>query len=147
MGKGRTCAGDRIVVEMLAELDEMVLDELAELFRLHALNHHSEDSEEVWDEYQVCLTLKKVAPLAPSMLPHIVILSVLAKLYSATLYHLVSEFVEPISQYQFNFLPKHQSAECVFILRMLIEKSIEWQMPLCFLDGDLPKAYDNVLHP
>ena len=38
---------------MLAELDEMVLDELAELFRLRALNHHPE---------HVCLILKKVAP-------------------------------------------------------------------------------------
>ena len=30
---------------------------------------------------------------------------------------------------------------------MLIEKANEWEMSLCFLDGDLPKAYDNILHP
>ena len=34
-----------------------------------------------------------------------------------------------------------------FFLKMLIEKSNEWSMPLCFLDGDLPKAHDNILHP
>ena len=53
----------------------------------------------------------------------------------------------PLSKYQFAFREKHLAAECVFIIKMLIEKANEWNIPLCFLDGDLPEAYDNILHP
>ena len=34
----------------------------------------------------------------------------------------------------------------VFVLRALIEKSIEWRLPIYVADGDLPKAYDNARH-
>ena len=54
--------------------------------------------------------------------------------------------MEPISKYQFAFKPKHQAADVVFILRMLIEKANEWDQPLYIMDADLPKAFDNVRH-
>ena len=147
MGKGKTCSDDRVVMEMLQDLDELVLDELAEIFKLRALNHVSGYSDRVWDEYLVCLIGKKVAPRAPSQMRPIAILACISKLFFAVLLHIIGDTVIPISPFQFAFREKHQAAECVFIIKQLIEKSIEWNMPFCFLDGDLPKAYDNMLHP
>ena len=77
----------------------------------------------------------------------IAILSCLSKLFFAVLLHIIGDTVCPISPYQLAFREKHQAAECVFIIKLLIEKANEWSIPFCFLDGDLPRAYDNMLHP
>ena len=47
---------------------------------------------------------------------------------------------------QFAFRFGYQTHEVVFIFRNLIEKAIEWNIPLFVLDGDLAKAYDYTLH-
>ena len=88
--------------------------------------------------------LKEAAPKSPSMLRPISILPTIFKMYSAVLWKLVEDFVEPISKYQFALKPKHQAADVIFILRMLIEKANEWDQPLYIMDADLPKAFDNV---
>ena len=62
MGQGKACANDRDVIEMIVALNEMVLDELAQCFRLRALDHISEDTDEVWDEHSVALILKEFSP-------------------------------------------------------------------------------------
>ena len=51
MGKSTMCANDQIAAEMIIALDEMVLNELAQCFRLRPLSHDSEDCDTVWDEY------------------------------------------------------------------------------------------------
>lgn len=58
------CTNDRVAIEMVIALDELVLDELAQCFRLRALNHASEDSDTVWDEYGVTQILRRW-PLHP----------------------------------------------------------------------------------
>jgi hypothetical protein len=133
MSKGKTGAADLLVMEMILELDEIVLDELAEMFILRTLNHESEDNESAWDTYTVSLIMKKIAPRAPGMLRPISILPVLSKLYFAVLLHIVKDAVMPISVYQFAFKEKHQAAEVVFILKMMIEKANEWSIPFLFL--------------
>ena len=144
MGKGKAGSHDGVVAEMVAELDELVLDELAEVFHLRVLNHASEDFETAWDIHKVYLILKKAAPKSPMMLRPIAILPFFFLIYSAVLWKLVEDFVESVSKYQFAFKPKHQAADVVFILRMLIEKANEWDKPLYIMDADLPKAFDNV---
>ena len=56
-GKGKACAKDRVSIEMILALDELVLDELVQCFRLRALNHSSEDTDTVWDDYGVTLIM------------------------------------------------------------------------------------------
>jgi hypothetical protein len=48
MRKGKTCSDDLVVMEMIQELDEKILDELAEIFKLRAINHGSEDMDGSW---------------------------------------------------------------------------------------------------
>ena len=68
MGKNKMCANDRAAAEMVIAFDELVLDELAQCFRLRALDHASEDSDTVWDEYGVTVFMKKVTPYIPRRL-------------------------------------------------------------------------------
>ena len=68
------------------------------------------------------------------------------KLYAAVLLAMVGDSVEDHSKYQFAFRSKRQAAEPVYIIRQLLEKANEWQQHIFILDGDFPKAYDNVLH-
>ena len=97
MGKGKMSANDRVAIEMIIALDEMVLDELAQCFRLRALNHESEDTDKVWDEYGVTLIMKKVAPTSPSDLRPIAVLPCLSKLFFATWTYIITPTVTPLS--------------------------------------------------
>ena len=92
LGKGKMSANDRIAIEMVIALDELVLDELAQCFRLRALNHESEDTDGVWDEYGVTLILKKVAPTSLSDLRPIAIILCLSKLFFATWTFIISPY-------------------------------------------------------
>ena len=92
------------------------------------------------------LILKKVAPRRPRLLTLISILSVSSKLYAAVPLAMVGDSVEDLSRYLFVFRRKWQAAEPVFIISQLLEKANELQQHIIILDGDLPKAYDNVLH-
>lgn len=56
MGKGKAVSHDGAVAEMVAELDELILDELAEVFRLRVLNHASEDLKPAWEIHKVSLS-------------------------------------------------------------------------------------------
>ena len=47
---------------------------------------------------------------------------------------------------QFAFKPRHQAEEVLFIWRSLIEKSVEWNLPIFGLDGDVFNAYDSTCH-
>jgi hypothetical protein len=94
-GKGKMSANDRVAIEMVIALDELVLSELAQCFRLRALNHESEDADDVWDAYGVTLILKKLAPTSPSDLRPIAILPCLSKLFFATWTFLISPTVTP----------------------------------------------------
>ena len=76
----------------------------------------------------------------------VAILPTLLKLYCAVLLKMVQGSLDNLCQWQFAFRPKRQCHDVVFVLRMLIEKSIEWRQPIFIADGDLPKAYDNVKH-
>ena len=51
-----------------------------------------------------------------------------------------------INNCQFAFRPGFQFAEVLFVLRQLIEKSIEFDTNLLIFDGDIYKAYDTVNH-
>ena len=54
----------------------------------------------------------------------------------------ILKFVAP----QFAFRAQHQAHEPVFIMRNLVEKAIEWNVPIFVVDGAIHKAYDYTLH-
>jgi hypothetical protein len=68
------------------------------------------------------------------------------KLYSKLLDFLAGDLLCETSSRQFAFKTNHQCHEIIFILRRLIEISLEWAIPIWILDGDIVKAYDNTQH-
>ena len=147
---GKTGARDNIVSEMLAKIPDDILDIIVELFRLRILGRsHTKDTEDVdeaWDECVANLIEKVAVPLNISQFRSLALIPVLAKLYSKVLLYLAKPSLTPLGHCQFAFRKNHQAHEVVFILRSLIEKSIEWQIPIWVLDGDIKKAYDFARH-
>ncbi len=84
------------------------------------------------------VTIKDFRPIA--------ILPVLHKLYAKLLDYLTGNVLETTAGNQFAFKSGHQCREPVFIMRRLIEVSLEWAIPICILDGDITKAYDYTKH-
>ena len=48
--RGKVCGDDRVVAEMLSDLEDNVYDEIAAAFRLRLINHPSDDNEAAWDK-------------------------------------------------------------------------------------------------
>ena len=76
----------------------------------------------------------------------IAILPVLQKLYAKLLDFLTGNSLGATVGVQFAFKSGHQCHEPVFIMRRLIEVSLEWAVPIFILDGDITKAYDYTQH-
>ena len=59
MTTGKTCSSDLVVAEMLQQLDDDVLDCVANIMNLRLINHQSEDTEQAWNEQVLNLVKKK----------------------------------------------------------------------------------------
>ena len=144
--KGRTCSSDLLVIEMLLELDDDLLDILAVALRQRLLNTHIGNDDLGWDHHMVSLIKKRSFKNSVGDLRPIAVLPVLYKVYSRVLLMLTEGKLEKLIAPQFAFRPGYQAHEVVFMLRNIIEKSVEWNIPISILDGDLYKAYDTTKH-
>ena len=97
-------------------------------------------------EHLVTLLQKKGFANRVKQFRPITVLPVLYKVYSRVLLLLTDGRLERLHAPQFAFRPGHQTHEVIFILRNLIEKALEWTVPVFILDGDLHKAYDHTRH-
>eukprot|EP00973_Karenia_brevis_P005186 712462-Karenia_brevis.AAC.1 len=66
------------------------------------------------------------------------------KLYLRCIIDLAKLQLSPILGVQFAFIPQHQTHEVVYMLRSIVEKSCEWDIPVWIIDGDVHKAYDSL---
>jgi len=144
MPLGKTGARDLIVVEILRALDSDVLDHLASMFRHRIL--HPATSPNPWGECEANLIAKVPRPSNITQFRPIAIIPVLAKLYSKLLFWLAKPHLRELRAPQFAFRVGHQAHEVVFILRRLVEVSLEWALPIWIFDGDIKKAYDYTSH-
>ena len=71
----------------------------------------------------------------------------LEKVYALLLLKLTGGKCDLLEAPQFAFRRGHQAHEVIFILRQLVEKSLEWNQVIFVLDGDIQKAYDFTRHP
>jgi hypothetical protein len=141
--KGKYCAEDRLVAEILQELDDDILSFLADTFKERLLNTSATSWDKAWDEHLVRLQRKKGfanRPFRP-----IASIPVLLKLYSHVLLLLSEGRLQSLTGPQYALSKGYQTHGVVFILRNLIEKAIEWNIRVFILDGDITKAYDYTL--
>ena len=146
MPLGKVGTEDAIVVEILRQLDTESLDVLADAFRLRLINHPSEVNDDSWQCCVANLVAKVPRPTFAKQFRPIAILPVLSKLFSKLIALLAKPHMRQLRAPQFAFTPGHQPHEVIFILRTLIERAIEWNIPIWILDGDIQKAYDNTQH-
>jgi len=145
MPLGKTGARDLIVAEVLRALDPDVLDHLASMFRHRILCPGGEDTNP-WGECEANLIAKVPRPSNITQFRPIAIIPVLAKLYSKLLFWLAKPHLRELRAPQFAFRAGHQAHEVVFVLRRLVEVSLEWDLPIWIFDGDIKKAYDFTSH-
>ena len=137
--RGKTCADDSLVAEMLMSLDEESLQCVAEAFSLKLLN---EDDEATWDHHIVNLVATSFTEaINVDVYRPIAVIQVFYKLCSKTLDFLSKPLLRPLLNCQFAFRKGYQCDDVVFIIRNLIEKACEY-----VIDGDIAKAYDNTSH-
>ncbi len=146
LSPGKTCSDDLVVAEMLFQLDDDILDELAKSFRFRLLNHGTEEAEVMWVKQTLSLVKKRANAKHIADFRPIAILPVLQKLYSKMLLRLTRGKCDRLIAPQFAFRKGHQAHEVIFILRQLVEKAIEWDMGLFIMDGDVRNAYDFTKH-
>jgi len=142
----KSCASDHLVAEMLQELDDDVLTVLADMFKQRLLNVGPCSEDTAWDENAVQLLKKKGFAHRVRDFRPITVLPVLFKVYSRVILALTQNRLDDLKAPQFAFRAHFQTHEVVFILRNLVEKAIEWDIPVFILDGDLLKAYDYTRH-
>ena len=144
--KGKTCAEDMVVAEMLQHLDDDILTVLADIFKERLLNRGKWAHDDTLDSHLVTLLRKKGFANRVKDFRPIATLPVLYKLYSKTMLEMTDGCLDNLEAPQFAFRKQYQAAEIVFILRNIVEKALEWNIPVFVLDGDLAKAYDYTLH-
>ena len=144
--KGKTCAEDLLVAEMLLGLDDDIMELLACVFRERLLNNDHASLDSSWNSHRVNLLKKKLFQYRVRDFRPIALLPVLYKLYSRTLLLLTHGQLDIVDAPQFAFRANYQPHEVIYILRSLIEKALEWRIPVFVLDGDIHKAYDFTRH-
>ena len=119
---------------------------LAQIFLARLLNIDPCASDSAWDLHLVAMLQKKGFANRVKQFRPIASLPVLYKLYSKCLLFMCCDKLDALQAPQFAFRAGYQGHEVVFILRNLVEKALEWSIPLFVLDGDLEKAYDYTVH-
>ena len=142
----RSCADDHLVAEMLHQLDDDNLSDLADAYYFRVLNRQDADDLLNWGDHLIRLIKKKKPPTYWDALRALGILPVLFKHFSKSKALLCKTELSCLSKYQFAFRAHHQAEEVHFIKRQLIEKANEFNVPLFCLGGDFWKAYDTITH-
>ena len=114
MAKHKTSGEDKVVTEMLLELDEDILEEVALLFRDRLLNQDV-STWNIWEHHMVTLIPKpnKDTTLMKNLRPFAV-LPVIYKWYSRCLGLLCQDELQNVSVFQTAFTPGRQAEEVLF---------------------------------
>ena len=143
LAKGKTAHSDGIVAEMLMELDDTEVDMLSDIFECRILNIGATVDDDVWQSHVVRLIQKSSGATQIDKYRSIALLQMLKKVYTGVVLKLIGPCVYDLNVENFAFRPGYQAHEVVSLMRLAIEKSLEWDLPLCMLDGDISKAYDS----
>ena len=68
------------------------------------------------------------------------------KWFTAVLVILMDRFALPLRSQSLGFCRGRQTLEATEMLRLLLQKSTEWHLPLAIGAGDVLKAFDNMDH-
>jgi Reverse transcriptase (RNA-dependent DNA polymerase). len=100
-----------------------------------------------WRLSKLKVIFKKGRPDLPQNYRPILILPVMAKLFSTVLYlRIRGQIDESLSEEQFGFHVGRGCRDAVHVLRTVIEKSLKWGEELWLSALDVEKAFDRIHH-
>ena len=140
--KGRTSGGtDGLVDEILQALPPSAVELLAALYRLRFVNLDGDDH--LWRKILVVLVPKVSNLQSIGEFRPISVFEVLNKLYFRCICCAVKGGLnDSIVHNIFSYRPKYQTLDEINTLRRLVEKTNEWDIPMCYCRTDIIKAYD-----
>ena len=146
MKRGKTCALDNVVSEMLQALPPDGIVRLAELLD-SLLADASLPLPSSWTELEAILLPKTGSPETWKHFRPITICPALAKTWDSVLLAKLQQYVTPnLSEWQHAFIAGRRLTGPVHILSTLAEKCWEWGRKLVCLKLDVSKAFDRVFH-
>ena len=146
MKRGKTCASDNVVSEMLQALPFDGIVRLAELLDC-LLADASLPLPASWTELEAILLPKNGPPETWKDFRPITICPTLAKTWDSVLLAKHQHYVTPkLSEWQHAFIAGRSLTGPVHILSTLAEKCREWGRKLVCLKLDVSKAFDRVFH-
>ena len=142
---------DGVVVSMVRALPDEAIGILEELFCQRFVRFNTEkgsnklDADDEWRQLHTVLIPKVVSPGSLEQFRPITVMSVIAKLYYKCMAMQVTDLTQgKLHEHIFSYRKGYSASEEVFAVRQLIEKSNEWDIPMCVCRADIRKAYDQI---
>jgi hypothetical protein len=133
-----------VVGEVFTHLDLADLEILMDLFNRRAEGGMGKPESWISTVAVLIQKLTHVSTIAVDQFRPITILPWTLKIYMSILLNKVSQYIQPVGFYQFDNRKFHQASEMIHIIRLLVEKSNEWFMPLVLVCVDIRKAFDTI---
>ena len=144
--KAGKCPDDSgLVSEVVQNISLNGLDVLAGLFEERAANTAMDTwNDDSWANLHAFLLAKSKGTCQVECFRPIHVLFVLQKVYHRCLYMMLSAYWKITGLIQFGARKGHQALELIHVLRLVVEKSIEWSRPYVIVSLDLRKAFDTL---
>ena len=150
---GRICSGkatglDQIPAESFKYLKWSAVLVLRDLFeqRLNGEVVDESSVHEAWHTVMVWCIPKTQDPKSLSEWRPVSLISNLQKLYGSCTAMLLEEECPIPREYNYGFMQSCQTMDVTFAMRLAVEKSNLWGIPLYMLRFDIRKAFDNICH-
>ncbi|CAE8643178.1 unnamed protein product [Polarella glacialis] len=135
---------DGIAAEMLLQLPWGTVEAIAAEFT-RVVNGDSELPADWSCAFVVLIEKVKSASVISDFRP-ISLISVLLKALMRVALNRIRGFLEQGVTQQFANIKGRQGLEMISTVRLLVEKSAEWRLPLVIVKMDIKRAFDSVLH-
>ena len=142
MKSGKAAGRDSITAELLKVDKDLAAKQMEKLFKVI---WEEEVIPDEWKQGIIVKIPKKGDLTVCDNYRSIMLLCVLSKVFTRTIINrLYDEVNKHLRQEQAGFRRGRGTTEQIFILRNIIEQSIEWQSSLCVNFVDFEKAFDSV---
>ena len=142
MKNGKAAGDDNLPADIMKKLGE---EEMIWLTKLINLAWTKKEVPEDWGRAVICPIHKKGDKADCNNYRGISLLSHTSKIYERVLEGRLRDIVEArLGEWQHGFRPGRGTLDLIFVLKILLEKSWEWDQPKYLGFIDLQKAFDRV---
>ena len=146
MKRGKSPGIDGLVSDFFIDAKEFLVPYL---YRVYNFVFETGNYPKIWSEGLIVPIPKKGDLSNPSNYRGITLISTFAKLFSLIIRKGVNQWCENqniLDENQFGFRDSRSTADCIFILQSLIQKSLDNKSKLYCAFVDYEKAFDTIIH-